>query len=286
MSNRQQPGDEPEDLDAATLGRVRALVHGTAGIVISDSKAGMIRARLARRLATTGFEDISTYLDHVQGSERGGELSELISAMTTNVTHFFREGYHFDALAREVVPVWTREGGLRSLWSAGCASGEEAYSIAMTLRDAGLGRDRVRVLATDIDRAVLARAAIGIYPQKSVASIAPEVLDRHFHAVEGGWRPCPALRRLVTFRALNLVERWPFPGGFDAIFCRNVAIYFDVETQHRLWRRMVSALKPGGRLFIGHSERLPEELLGRELSYLGRTMYAKSAAAADREHSR
>lgn len=276
MSIAIRPASTP-DLDAATLARIRALVHGTAGIVISDGKAGMVRARLSKRLAATGFSDVAAYLDHVEGPARGEELTRLISAMTTNVTQFFRESYHFEALARDLVPGWRQAGGMRSIWSAGCATGQEAYSIAMTLREAGLGRDRVRVLATDIDHVVLGRAAAGTYAPSEVASVPPELLGRHFLRVDGGWQACPDLKDLVTFRALNLVGRWPFTGRFDAIFCRNVAIYFDAPTQEHLWRRMTEALRPGGRLFVGHSERLPEGLLASGISYLGRTMYARSA---------
>lgn len=265
-------------LDAPTLARVRALVHGAAGIVISDAKAGLVQARLSKRLAETGFRDVASYLDHVEAPGRGDELTRLISAMTTNVTQFFREASHFEALAQDLVPRWAAEAGQRSVWSAGCATGQEAWSIAITLREAGLGRDRVRVLATDIDRAVLGRAAAGFYAGKEVAGLPYDQLRRHFQPVAGGWRADPSLRQMVTFRALNLIGEWPFSGGFDAIFCRNVAIYFDPPTQQRLWRRMIHALRPGGRLFIGHSERLPDSLLAGGISHLGRTMYARSAA--------
>lgn len=281
MNEAWEP-DSPEGLDPAILTRVRALVHGTAGIVISDGKASMVRARLARRLAATGHRDLAAYLDHVEGPSCGDELTCLIAAMTTNVTRFFREPHHFDALARDLVPLWATAPGTRSIWSAGCSTGQEPYSIAMILREAGLEQGAVRILATDVDRVVLGLAASGRYGPRDIAGLPADLLARHFLAVEGGWQAAPDLRRLVTFRALNLVGPWPFRGGFDAIFCRNVAIYFDLPTRARLWRRILGALRPGGRLFVGHSERLPEGLLGGAVSYLGQTMYLKSASAEDR----
>lgn len=275
-----------EGLEPAILARIRALVHGNAGIVISDSKAIMVRARLARRLSATGLADVGAYLDHVEGPACGDELTRLISAMTTNVTSFFREAHHFDAFASDLVPAWKADPGLRSIWSAGCSTGQEPYSIAMVLREAGLDRGAVRILATDIDRAVLDLAAAGRYAPRDVASIPPDLLRRHLVAMDGGWQVGPELRRLVAFRALNLIGHWPFTGSFDAIFCRNVAIYFDPPTRARLWARIVAALRPGGRLFVGHSERLPEALLGGAISYLGQTIYQKVACPDALEASR
>ena len=269
----RQPTDGP--FDQPLLERIQRLVQGNAGIVINDAKAEMVRARLSKCMAATGHSNIAAYLDHVEGSECADALDDLISAMTTNVTHFFRESHHFEALGREVAPAWKAEPGLRSVWSAGCSTGQEPYSIAMTLSEAGLTRDGVRVLATDIDRAVLSRAAAGVYAQKDVSSICPALLGRYFTADDAHWKVCAALRRMVTFRYLNLNDGWPFVGRFDAIFCRNVAIYFDGPTQLRLWRRLLATLKPGGRLFVGHSERLPDAFTRSGIVRLGHTMYAK-----------
>lgn len=277
--NAAPPSPATADLEPSTLARVRDLVHGTAGIVVSDRKGSMVRARLAKRLLATGHRDLDAYLDHVEGSAGAAELTQLIAAMTTNVTRFFREDHHFHALSAEVVPRWQTGQRIRSVWSAGCSTGQEPYSIAMTLKDAGLNRGTARILATDIDRVVLDRARCGSFLPREVADIPADLLKRHFHPTTDGWEAGPELRQLITFRALNLVGPWPFTGRFDAIFCRNVVIYFDLPTRARLWRRIVAVLRPGGRLFVGHSERLPEPLLGDTVTYLGRTMYQKSANA-------
>lgn len=269
----QQRSDDA--LDRRLLGRIRRLVQGNAGIVISDAKAEMVRARLSKCMVGTGHLTVAAYLDHVEGAGSEDALANLISAMTTNVTHFYRESHHFDALGNELAPLWKARPGLRSVWSAGCSTGQEPYSIAMTLCDAGLTRGSVRVLATDIDRTVLSRAAAGRYAAREVASIGPALLERHFEPIDGGWQAGAALRGMVSFRLLNLNDRWPFDGRLDAIFCRNVAIYFDAPTQVRLWGRLLAALQPGGRLFLGHSERLPDAFTRSGIIRLGPTMYAK-----------
>lgn len=268
------PG-ELTDPDRAVVDRVRRLVQASAGIAIGDAKAAMVRARLASCMSATGHRSIRDYLDHVEAPGSEDARAALISAMTTKVTHFFREDHHFDVLARDLVPAWASRPGLRSIWSAGCSSGQEPYSIAMTLRSAGLDRRAARVLATDIDRSVLSRAAGGIYVEREITSLPPALLARDFSRVDRGWQVNEALRRMVTFRMLNLNREWPVIGRFDAIFCRNVAIYFDPPTQHKLWQRLLATLRPGGRLFVGHSERIPDALTGSRVLRLGRTMYAR-----------
>ncbi|WP_229583039.1 protein-glutamate O-methyltransferase CheR [Paracoccus sp. S-4012] len=203
---------------------------------------------------------------------------QLVSAVTINVTQFFREAPHFELLRDEVIGARNPAQPLR-IWSAGCSTGEEAWSIAMTLAAAGLETGEAAVLGTDINRGVLARAATACYRTSELRPV-PALLRRRFIApVPGGGQIARTLQERVGFRPLNLIADWPFRAMFDAIFCRNVAIYFDAATQARLWTRLLGVLRPGGWLFLGHAERLPESLLA-QVRYLGRTAYVKHPAAA------
>ena len=269
------PVGPASDMDARTLERVRRLVMQMAGIMLGSNKASMVRARLSKRLAATGHVDISDYLDFVERGDDPAERSEFISVMTTNVTHFFREAHHFDRLA-EIAAQTRRTGQPLKVWSAACSSGPEPYSIAMTLAEARLSSADARILATDIDQKILAKAIAGTYPMRELHGTPPALLAKYVSTAPDGGTMVPALKAMIDFKPLNLTASWPFRTQFDVIFCRNVAIYFDAPTQHVLWSRLISVLKPGGHLFIGHSERLTEDLLG-SMTYLGQTSYRKSA---------
>ncbi|MFO8003309.1 CheR family methyltransferase [Thioalkalivibrio sp.] len=238
--------------------RIRGLIHAHAGIALNPGKRDMVYSRLARRLRALGIGAFGAYLEQLQPESE--EWQHFVNALTTNLTSFFREAHHFPVLAERVTAA--RRRGPVSLWSSACSSGEEAYSMAMTAIDAlGSFAPPVRILATDLDTQVLERAARGVYPLERVAAL-PEVDVRRFFqrgkgAQAGFVRVRPEVRDLVTFRPLNLLgPRWPIRGPFDAIFCRNVLIYFDKPTQYRLLSRFHPLLHPEGLLFLGHSENV------------------------------
>ncbi len=252
-------------LDTAAFVRVTKIALAAAGLSIPDSKRTMVQSRLARRLKVTGIPTFDQYLDHVEGPDGATELEQMVSALTTNVSHFFREDHHFAALREKVLPGLlerARQGGRIRIWSAGCSTGQEPYSIAMTLLEADNKIDThdVKILASDIDLKVLAAAKAGQYDDRQVQSIPEALLARYFdrsRGEDGEWFSAKdRIRSLVSFRQLNLMAQWPMRGGFDAIFCRNVVIYFSEETQAALWPRFHSALMPGGWFFLGHSERI------------------------------
>jgi chemotaxis protein methyltransferase CheR len=248
------------------------------GIELRSHKQHMIRARLSRRLRALGLENFSAYLDLLDQPEGVGEEQYFANAITTNLTAFFRESHHFDhfersILERDPMPVRRR---LR-VWSAGCSTGEEAYSIAMVVRQAianSAGWD-VRVLATDLDTAVLGQATKGCYPADRLKSVPPRYRTPTFLRIENGRVvPSDAIRSLISFRRLNLIEPWPMRGPFDAIFCRNVLIYFSTEVKERIIERFADMLRPGGVLYLGHSE----SILGANprLSSEGHTIYRRT----------
>jgi chemotaxis protein methyltransferase CheR len=269
-------------LSPAEFARIAEIAKREAGLALTVTKNSMISARVARRLRDTRTPDFGSYVALLESRRGADELRMLISALTTNVTHFFREDHHFRYLETAVLPrlvADARGGRPVRLWSAGCATGQEPYSIAMTVLrmfpDAAA--HDLRILATDIDETVLGRATRGRYTPAQLDSVPVPDRRRFFVESEGGeMEVAPDLRRLVTFRPLNLVGAWPLQRSFDAIFCRNVVIYFDGETQAALWPRFHRALAPGGVLFIGHSERL-DPLTARRFLSAGVTTYRKSS---------
>jgi chemotaxis protein methyltransferase CheR len=253
----------------AEFERFRKLIHEHTGIALSEHKRALVCSRLGKRLRHHRLTSFSDYYRLVTDNDPDGhELRELINAITTNKTEFLREAHHFSFLADSVLPYFRQalNGGLRQrlrIWSAGTSTGEEAYSIAMTVLDAipNAGLMDVRILATDIDTRVLDRAEQGIYSAEHAARLPEPWLQRYFlrgrgdH--EGQIRVKPAVRELVRFRHLNLQQDpWPMTGPFDVIFCRNVVIYFDKPTQQRLFRRFARMLRADGFLMLGHSESL------------------------------
>jgi chemotaxis protein methyltransferase CheR len=239
---------------------IAAMAKEAFGIHLEAGKKPLVYTRLARRLRALSLPGFADYCRMLQDPSSEDERLRMLAALTTNVTHFFREDHHFATLSR-VLPALlarAREGGRVRLWSAGCSTGQEAYSIAATIAEACPQADRldIRVLASDVDPDVLARAQAGRFEEDELAGLSPARKASLFGptAHEGLIRP--ELRRLVACRRLNLVGDWPIGGLFDAIFCRNVAIYFDQPTQQRLWSRFAERLPPGGLLLIGHSERV------------------------------
>jgi chemotaxis protein methyltransferase CheR len=260
--------------------RVRRLIHARAGIALADSKYDMVYSRLSRRLRALGLAGVGEYLDRL---ERGGagEWQEFTNALTTNLTAFFREPHHFEVL-RAHLAMLPRGRPVR-IWCAAASTGEEPYSIAITAAEL-YGRDPpARILATDVDTQVLATAEEGVYPLERVRGLSRERLRRFFRRGTGereGWcRVAEEPRRLLAFRPLNLLdERWPLRGPLDAIFCRNVMIYFDKPTQRRILEKFAPLLQPDGLLFAGHSESFMHAAdLFRPC---GRTVYRLAAADA------
>ena len=246
--------------------RIAGFLHGEAGISLPDSKAALVYSRLAKRLRALGLRSFKQYCVLIEAADGADERQRLLAALTTNVTRFFREPHHFEHLKTRMLPSLietARRGGRVRLWSAGCSSGEEAYSMALTvlaLAPDAPGLD-VKILATDINSDVLADAREGLYPHLAVAPIPADALQRWFDPVmldngQRSWRVGAALASLVAVRELNLIGPWPMSGRFDAIFCRNVVIYFDEDVQAAIWDRLPGALTPGGHVYIGHSERL------------------------------
>lgn len=246
----------------ADFRRISAMVHGDAGIALPEAKATLVYSRLAKRLRALGLTTFKDYCALVSGVDGVDERQKMLAALTTNVTRFFREPHHFEHLKERLLPPLldgVRRGGKVRIWSAACSSGQEPFSIAMTilsLMPDAAGRD-IKVLATDIDPNMVAEGRGGTYAEHLLEGIPAEYRKRWTVGAGGDRvRMCDDLRALVTFNELNLIGDWPMKGRFDAIFCRNVAIYFEDETQARLWNRFAPLVHPNGALYIGHSERI------------------------------
>ena len=259
-------------------------LYEDAGIHLPPTKANLVYSRLTKRLRKLGLESFRDYCALVGSSGGADERSQMIAALTTNVTRFFREPHHFEHLKSKVVGPNVQEfrsGRRLRIWSAGCSSGQEPYSIALSILSL-LPDARsydVRILATDINPHVLETARRGIYTADEVSSV-PAELRRSWmeQAGSAGMRLDEGPRGLIAFRQLNLMGGWPMSGPFDAVFCRNVLIYFDEKTQMRMLNRMSSLIRPGGHLYLGHSERLvgPAEAL---FKIDGTTCYRKLGGA-------
>jgi chemotaxis protein methyltransferase CheR len=256
---------------------IAGMLRHEAGIVLNANKRELVCGRLNRRLHALGLPDFAAYRRLLEAPEGEAERGEMVNALTTNLTSFFREPHHFAYLADQVLAGLPRQDGRRRLrlWSAACSSGEEPYSIAMVVQKALQGRRDwdVRILATDIDSNMVETARRGRYPAERAAAIpAAHAWARSQRDGESVCMP-EDLKAMITFNQLNLLDPWPMRGVFDAIFCRNVVIYFDKDTQRTLFDRMADGLAPGGHLFIGHSETLFR--VSERFESLGRTIYRK-----------
>jgi len=268
-------GSFPKDITPLQFERLRDLIHTASGIHVDDDRLDALRISLLARGTRLGCPDLDGYL-HVLATD-ARELDELLELVTINETSFFRFPQQFEALRDSVLPeLLARAAGdgrpLR-IWSAGCSTGEEAYSIAMALADSGMSdTSRAVVLGTDVSTRALEAAQSAIYGRRAVVNVPAEMLARHFEEVDGGYRVMPRVARLVEFRQHNLVSDLG-PGGppesWDAIFCRNVTIYFRLESTERVIARFFDALVPGGYLFIGHSETLTPFDTGFEMVEVG-----------------
>ncbi|MEI6097338.1 MAG: protein-glutamate O-methyltransferase CheR [Alphaproteobacteria bacterium] len=253
------------------------------GLHLTLAKRELVYSRLLKRLNHLGIDQFCDYCRLVQSPNGVEERQEMLSALTTNVTHFFREGHHFQLLRETALPPLieaARKGGKLRIWSAACSGGQEPYSLAFTVLDLcpEAARLNIRILATDVDNHILNRAQTGVYPVDELKTI-PDYARKYLENKDkASFSIGAGARDLITFGNLNLIEAWPIKGPFDVIFCRNVAIYFDKPTQSRLWARFAELLTPDGHLCIGHSERVagPAEQMLRPV---GVTAYRRLAKA-------
>lgn len=257
----------PVELSLEEFGAISKVVYEYCGIHLHERKRDLVSSRLSRRLHATGCTSYADYLDYVLADQNAQEFTTFIDRISTNLTSFFRESTHFDYFSRELIPslLKTQPNPARVRirgWSAGCSSGEEAYTIAVSLAEAlpDISKMDVKVLASDISSSVLATAKKGCYPVERLATVPPVAREKYFDLLrEDGidvFRVKNDLKRMLIFKHINLMQSWPITTPLDFIFCRNVMIYFDRPTQQKLVRRFWELLKPGGILFIAHSESL------------------------------
>ena len=283
MTDRVKSESSKEfNFNSRDFDRVRELIYKRAGISLADSKQEMVYSRLARRLRATGLTSFTEYLNKLEGDHDSQEWEAFTNALTTNLTSFFREEHHFPILAEHVKKCATPV----SIWCSASSTGEEPYSIAMTLCEAfGTMRPPAQIIATDIDTNVLNTAAKGVYNADRIEKMSQERIRKFFlkgkGAQEGLVRVRQELRDLITFKQLNLLaDSWPVSGEFDAIFCRNVMIYFDKPTQGKILKKFAPLMKSDALLFAGHSENFL--YVTDELKLKGKTVYelANSRAAS------
>ena len=274
-------------LTAEDFRKISGVIHAHAGIALAETKAALVYSRLARRLRLLGLESFKDYCALISGTDGLDERQAMLTALTTNVTRFFREPHHFDHLRDRVMPrlaETARRGGRVRLWSAACSSGQEPYSMAITVLAALPEAPEldVKILATDIDPRILDDAREGAYSDDAIEPVPPSLRGAWFRRtgmdVPRPWRVSDEVRSLVAFRELNLIGEWPMQGRFDVIFCRNVVIYFDEPTQEQVWNRFIPKMNPGATLCIGHSERVTGPAASRLVS-AGLTTYVLAEVA-------
>ncbi|MFZ7125709.1 MAG: CheR family methyltransferase [Desulfobacterales bacterium] len=266
------------DLSTEQFRAISDLVYQKAGIHLKTGKEALVRARLMKRLRVLGLRSITDYMKLIGGDGGQDEINFMVDVMTTNKTSFFREAAHFEFLCDRVLPELDGESRVR-FWSAACSSGEEPYTLAMVLKEAvsDLHRRDFLILATDISRRMLDVAGRGVYTPDKVKDVPGDLLHKYFERKRGAggetYRVRRELRGLVRLAYLNLMQKWPMKGPFQAIFCRNVMIYFDRPTQQELVNRFHDLLAPGGYLFVGHSEGL--SAIHHQFRYIKPAVYRK-----------
>jgi len=266
--------DHEFSFSRADFDRVRELIYKHAGISLHDGKHAMVYSRLSRRLRETGHTSFSAYLQSLEASNSAQEWQEFVNCLTTNLTSFFREEHHFHSLAEDVKTVQARP--LR-IWCCAASTGEEPYSIAMTCNEALGSTSQLQLICSDIDTNVLNTARKGVY-SADARGLSPQRLKAFFlrgtGANAGRMRVKPELQRGIEFRALNLMDQqWSLGEPFHMVFCRNVMIYFDAPTQRKVLERIHRVMRPGGLLYVGHSENFTE---ARDLFRLrGKTIYER-----------
>lgn len=262
---------------------IATIAHREFGLKILPEKMVMVQSRLRHRLRALELPDFDAYSRLVDSAQGSDERRLMISALTTNVSHFFREPHHFNLLSKALLPKLKRQIQAKErirIWSAGCSNGQEPYSIAIHLLrlEPELAQADFKILATDIDPKVVAFAREGSYRSDMLSGVPKEDMPRFFNIGSEGYTVTDEIRKCVTFHELNLLADWPMRHRFDAVFCRNVVIYFDVETQERLWPRFNASLSDDGVFFLGHSERIADpEKFG--FKSIGPTAYDISGVA-------
>lgn len=262
------------------LADIAKITYDISGIVLDERKKELVKARLRKRLAHLGFETYRQYVRHVESEAGRAELDLMVDLLTTNKTSFFREQAHFDFLREHVFPTVGATGGLK-IWSAGCSSGEEPYTLTIELNEVLSVSElsRARILATDLSADVLARARAGVYDEAQLGEVPDRAVKKYFQrasipgSAKATYTAKSALRRPIRFARLNLMGPWPMSGPFDVIMCRNVMIYFDTPTRERLVSRFSDLLRTGGYLLTGHSESL--NAITHELEYIQPAVYRK-----------
>ena len=262
------------ELTPSDFRRVRRIAHERAGIAIPEGKEGLVRSRVMRRLRERQMASFNAYLDFAESERSGEEMVTLIDLLTTNKTEFFREPAHFDFLTNRIIPAVLEAGTPLRIWSAGCSTGEEPYTLSLLLHEVMPKRYDWRILATDLSTRVVASAKAGTYSAQALEEVTSQRRARWFVPTpDGGGTVVPELRAPISFANLNLMSSWPMRGPFQLILCRNVMIYFDKPTVTTLVSRFHALLAPGGHLFIGHSESLSP--IEHRYRYVQPAVYAK-----------
>lgn len=278
--NAQLLNNREFEFSAKDFKYISDVIADRTGIVLSEAKHDMVYSRLSRRLRELKLSEFSQYLGLIKsGNEE--EILAFTNAITTNLTSFFREKHHFEYLRSKVLPELKRTKTDRRIrvWSAGCSSGEEPYSVAMTIRDVFPRLDGwdIKILATDLDTNMVQTASDGVYTEERVAGLDKAHLKKWVNRGkgehEGKIRMSQELRDMITFKQLNLMDEWPISGPFDFMFCRNVVIYFNKDTQRELFERYANLVADDGHLFIGHSESLNK--VSTRFDLIGQTIYKK-----------
>jgi chemotaxis protein methyltransferase CheR len=264
-------------LSSQQFDKISRLVYQVSGIDLHEGKEELVKARLIKRLRHLKIFGFDRYLKYLANDKSGSEIRAMVDVLTTNKTNFFRESEHLDYLKKEIIPGIEKEH-IR-IWSAGCSSGEEPYSIAIILCEAipDIGKSDIKILATDISDRMMERARLGLYDEETLKGMSLQLRHKYFEHAEARdshrYRVLPQLQSIVRFAKLNLMEEWPMRGLFDVIFCRNVMIYFDKQTQEKLVKRFWSQLREGGYLMVGHSESLT--FLAHDYRYIKPAVYQK-----------
>jgi chemotaxis protein methyltransferase CheR len=274
---------EIRPLSSREFDQISLLTYEKTGIDLRNGKEMLVSSRLGKKIRELTFNSFEQYYQHVVDDRSGAALTEMIDALTTNYTSFFREPAHFDFLRQTVLP-WLQNRDRISLWSAACSTGEEPYSLAFCLLET-LGQSalsKMRILATDVSTRVLETARRAVYPAARLGEMAPQQLRQYVLRGEQRWRDCylvkKEVRNAIEFRRVNLMEPFSNIGMFPVIFCRNVMIYFDRATQQDLVNRLAACLEPGGYLFVGHSESLSG--VEQPLQYVRPAVYRKPESGA------
>lgn len=266
------------EMKLSDMRAIARMMEENTGNVFPETKHALIQSRVHKRMISRKIDNFKEYIAFLASPNGRREKEELIYTLTTNTTRFFRESHHFDNLRHNILPTLiarAKRGGRVRIWSAGCSSGEEPYSIAMLaiLLEPDLGHYDFKILATDLDRNMVSHALRGQYPGDKLSTL-PSDIQPLLTCHDDMLVMSDSMRKLISFRELNLLHEWPFKGHFDIIFCRNVLIYFNEDISDQLWSKFSARILPGGHMFIGHSERVrvPESI---GLTLTGITTYEK-----------